>query len=353
MKIVAQKREGNTAILEIEEEYQAFVRAYDQALVAAGKEIKLPGFRPGKAPKELIERSVNKDVVEGRAAQMLISELYPSVLDEAKLEPVDFPNVEIVQQKKNKPFIFKIIVDVYPEVKLGKYKGLSVEKKKVEVTETDVDRILGSIQNRFAKKDKNGKPELMPLNDDFAKKVSHFGTLAELRAELEQALTRDRQAEADADMRNQLVARAVAETKMDIPPAMIEREIDVMIDEMRVSLARTGLSFDDYLKGIKKDEKTMREDFRKSADLRVRGKVILRAVAEAEKMKINEEDMEAELKNLAGSSGEKLEEIRQRLKQEGRRYIEEYLLRQKALDFLAEKAKIKEVKAEKQEEAKQ
>jgi len=345
MKITSQNREGNKITLEIEEEYSVFTKAVDQTLIEAGKEINIPGFRPGKAPKEMVKKAVNPDYLEAQAAQKLISQLYPKIIDESKIEPVDFPNVEIVQQKKKKPFLFKIAVDVYPEVKLGKYKGLKVDRKATDVTEADVEKVLGNLQNRFAKPGPDDKKETLPLDDEFAKKVSRFGTLAELKSEIKKAMLKDRQVQSDSEVKNNLIALASSEAKLDVPPGMIEREIDMMIDELRANLAQTGLSFEDYLKGIKKEAKAMREEIRKPAEMRIKGKVVLRAIAEAEKTKVSPEEMEEEFKKLAASTGEKLEDLKKRVQKDGAKFIEDYMLRQKALDLLLEKAKIKEEKA--------
>ncbi len=342
MKIRSNKREGNRVLLEVEEENSKFEESVERALTQAGKEIKLPGFRPGKAPKELVERAVDRDVIEARAAQDLISRLYPVILEETGIDPVDYPNVEILQQEKDKPFVFKVAVDVYPEIKLGRYKGLKVEKKRAEVTEEEILRILGNLQERFAKIGPDGKREVQPLDDEFAKKVSRHGTLAELKEEVREAVVRDRAAEAEADVKNKLIAAASAEAKVDIPPGMIEREIELMLDELRTSLARTNLTLEDYLKSIKKEEKTLREELRKSAEIRVRGKVVLRGVAEAEKIKVTEEEMKEEIKNLANEADKSAEEMEKTLDRVARRFIEDYLLRRKALDLLVEKAKIKE-----------
>jgi len=334
MKIRAQKREGNQAIIEAEEDYSRFEEAAGRALAAAGREIKLPGFRSGKAPREMVERAIDREYIEQRAAQNLISEIYPKMIDEAKIDPVDYPKVEILQQEKGKPFVFKIAVEVYPEVKLGKYKGLKVEKRSAAVAEEEILKVLGNLEERFSG----------PLDDEFARKVSRFGTLAELKEEIRQAAQKEKAAEAEADLKNQLVAAASAEAKVEIPPAMVEREIDVMLDELKTSLDQSNLTLEDYLKGAKKEEKAMRDEMRKSAEIRVRGKVVLKAVAEAEKIKVTTEEMQAEFKSLAESSETKPEEIEKRMGESGRKYVEEYLLRKKSLDFLVEKASIKEAK---------
>ena len=143
MKIRSQKRKKNTVHLEVEEEYSKFAEAIEKSLLAAGREIKIPGFRQGKAPKDMIRQAINPEYVESRAAQDLIADLYPLVIDETKIEPIDYPNIDIVESKKDQPFVFKISVDVYPEVKLGKYKGLKVEKKSAEIAEEEIDKVIG------------------------------------------------------------------------------------------------------------------------------------------------------------------------------------------------------------------
>ena len=343
MKIQKNERKENTVFLEVEEDYAVFEVAVDKSLAQAGREIKIPGFRAGKAPKEMVERSVNREVLNSQAAQDLISGLYPKILDESKIEPVDYPKVEIIQQKKNEPFVFKLSVEVYPDVKLGKYKGIKVEKHLTKVTDEDVLKVLENLRQRFSETDPEGKKDLLPLDDEFAKKVGQHKTLAELKQEILTALQKDKTSRAEAAVKDKLVAAASAEAKFDLPPAMTDREVNVMLDELRNSLSQSGLTLEDYLKGIKKEEKAMREELRKSAEIRVKGKIVLRAVAESEQLKVSEDEMEEELKSLATASGRKIEELKSSLEEGSKKYIEEYMLRRKALDFLVEKAKISEV----------
>jgi len=342
MKIISNSREGNKVLIEVEEEYTQFEKAQEKALVKAGREIKIPGFREGKAPKEMVKKAMNQEYVDSHAAQELISELYPQILEETKIDPVDFPKVDILEQEKNKPFKFKIEVDVYPEVKLGKYKGLKLEKKKAEVTEDDVMKVLENIRTRMSQ----GKEKEITLDDEFAKQISRHGTLAELKAEAQVTMQKEKESEAEADLKNKAIAEASKDAELDIPAAMIEREVDVMLDELRSSLASSKLTLDDYLKGIKKEESALRDELKKSSEIRVKGKLVLKAIAEAEEIKVEDSEMEEELKALAQASGRELKDVDEGTK----KYIEEYVLRRKALDFLVEKAKVTEVE-QKPEEA--
>jgi len=338
MKILAQKREGNKIFLEIEEDYARFLETFDRTLIEAGKEVKIPGFRPGKAPREMIAKTLERGYVEHRAAQNLIGELYPRIIEAGQIDPVDYPNVEITQLADKKPFLFKLTVEVYPTTKLGKYQGLKVEKHAVAVTGEEVEQILGRLQERFTVADAKGKKTLLPLDDEFAKRVSKYGTLAELKAEVQLATEQERTAEAEADVRTQLITALTSEAKCEIPAAMIDREIEVMLDELKGSLAQAGLTLADYLRGAKKEESALRQEMRAAAETRVKGKVALQAVAAAEKMTVTDAEIAAEVKEMKGP-----EQINPDLK----KYVEEYLLRKKALEFILAKAVVKEIKEEK------
>ncbi|MFA6549030.1 MAG: trigger factor, partial [Candidatus Margulisiibacteriota bacterium] len=292
MQILSQKRDGNRVSLEIQEEYAAFEKAVEKAIAEASRDVSIPGFRPGKAPKEMIEKVLSRDAVEGHAAQDLISSLYSHVIEEAKVDPVDYPSVEVTRQEKGQPFVFKITVDVYPEVKLGKYKGVKLEKKEVSVSEEEVLKILGNLQDRFTKPGPDGKKELLPLDDEFAKKVSSYGTLAELKNEIQTMLQKEREAEVEAEIKNNAVSAAAAEATVELPLAMVQREIDIMLDELRMSLSQNNLTLEDYLKGMKKEEKALREELQKSAQIRAKGKVVLKAIAEEEKLSVSPQEID-------------------------------------------------------------
>jgi len=342
MQIKTQNREKNTVIIEIEAEHAALATARDKALAEASREVKIQGFRPGKAPKEMVERAINPEFIDNQAAQNLISDLYPEVIKEASIDPVDYPKVEIVQQKKDQPFIFKLTIDVYPEIKLGNYKGLKAEKTKVEVTDEDIDKVLANLQKRMAVKKEDGSLDEPTLDDEFAKKVSRHQTLEDLKKEVNEGMLKDRQGQAEAEVKDKLVAEASSHAEVEMPKGMVDREVDIMIDELRSSISRSGLNFEDYLKAIKKEESAMRDDLRKTAEMRVKGKVVLREIAKVEKIEVKEEELEDEYKLIANSSGEKIDDLKKRLDSHALEYITDYLLRRKALDFILEKAKITE-----------
>lgn len=150
MKILKQEKTGNKVKLEIEEDQAIFKAMVEKAYEEAAEEVSVPGFRKGKVPRNIIEQHLNSEAVVERATQNLVSALYHEIIKQANIEPVNFPNVVILSQEASKPFLFSVEVEVYPEVKLGKYKGLKVEKGPESATDAEVDSFIRDLRERLA-----------------------------------------------------------------------------------------------------------------------------------------------------------------------------------------------------------
>lgn len=406
---------------EIESDFESFENARNEVIAEFAKEMKVPGFRPGKAPKNIVEQNLNTEAVNDRAAQHLISKLYPKLLSETKIDPVDYPNVEVIKFEEGKPFQWSLTVEVYPEIKLGKYKGLKATKKSITVTEDEIIKFLGDLQNRFAKhvditdgaaqkddlvdlniqaeaegaqikrwprelehfplglgyisqefdmnvegmklneaKEFNvafpanynvaeiaGKEvsfkvkvnsihrkELLDLNDEFAKTVSNYGSMSELKEEVKKNLEMEKKEEAEADLKNQLITLVSADAKLDLPEALVKIESDLMLDELKTSLSRSNLTLEDYLKSLKKTEEDIRTELRKPAESRAKGKVVLKKISEVENITVAPHDLDTEIALMAKGSDRSTDEYKKTLGHGGLAYVNDYLLRRKALDFL-------------------
>jgi trigger factor len=151
MKVNLEKIDKNKMGLEIEVEAEQVERAIKQSYNKLVKKVNIPGFRKGKAPKAVLERYIGKAAILEEAAEIMILPNYANAVKETGIEPIDRPSVEIVELDEGKPFIFKVTVDVKPEVVLGEYKGIQVEKPEYPVTEEDINRELDRLQQRYAK----------------------------------------------------------------------------------------------------------------------------------------------------------------------------------------------------------
>lgn len=151
MSLQVEKLEHNMAKLTIEVSAEDVEKALQAAYLKERSKISLPGFRKGKVPRQMIEKMYGPEVFYDEAANHMISEAYGNAYDECGLEIVSQPRVEVVQIEKGKPFIFTAEVAVKPEVTLGEYKGLKVDKVSTRVTQKEVDEEIGKERERNAR----------------------------------------------------------------------------------------------------------------------------------------------------------------------------------------------------------
>ena len=140
MSVQVEKLEKNMAKLTIEVAPEELEKAIEGAYQKNKGKISIPGFRKGKVPRQMIERMYGKEVFYEDAVNALIPEAYEKAVDECEEEIVSSPKIEVEQVEAGKPFIFTAEVALKPEVKLGKYKGVKVEKADTEVTDEEVDK---------------------------------------------------------------------------------------------------------------------------------------------------------------------------------------------------------------------
>ena len=135
MSLQVEKLEGNMAKLTIEASAEDFEQAIEKAYQKEKGKISVPGFRKGKVPRQMIEKMYGKEVFYEEAANLVIPSAYAKAVDECEEEIVSQPTIDIVQAEAGKPFIFTAEVALKPEVKLGTYKGIKVEKADLTVTD--------------------------------------------------------------------------------------------------------------------------------------------------------------------------------------------------------------------------
>ncbi|BFH12355.1 trigger factor [Paenibacillus melissococcoides] len=162
MKATWEKIEKNVGVLEVEVDAERVTEALDQAFKKVSKRVNVPGFRKGRVPRPIFEAKYGVESLYQDAIDIMLPEAYTQAVKETDIKPVDQPEVEVEQIGKGQTFKFKAKVTVKPEVKLGEYKGLEVEKQSVEVTEEELDAELKRMQERQA--------ELIIVDEDVAAK---------------------------------------------------------------------------------------------------------------------------------------------------------------------------------------
>ena len=151
MKVTAENGENQQVTLTIEVEAAEVTKVVNKAAKRLANRVNIPGFRKGKAPRIIVERHVGTDALMQEAFDLIAPQAFDNALKEQKIEPVTRPNIDIVTLEDGKDLVFKATVTPRPEVKLGDYKGLKVEKQVAEVKDEDVEKQIKNFQDRQGK----------------------------------------------------------------------------------------------------------------------------------------------------------------------------------------------------------
>ena len=424
------KVDTNVWELEVSVDGDTFKDAVTKAYLKQRKNITIPGFRKGKAPRAFIEKYYGEGVFYEDALEAIYPDAVASAIEEAKLEPVDTPYDLEIPEMGNDGVTMKFKVTVKPEVELGEYKGLKATKKSTKVTADEVkaelarmqeqnstvsdvddravkkndivvidfegfvdgkafeggkaekyeltigsnqfipgfeDQIIGhkigdnfdvnvkfpeDYQADLASKDAVFKiklhgikvKEVPALDDEFAKDVSEFDTLDELKKDIKKQLEKRKNDDAENELHNTLLEEVAKGIKAEIPEAMIEKTIDDDVNEYSYRLQSQGLKLETYLKYTGMDMKGFREGFRERAETQVRLNLALEKIIEKEKIEVTEEDIEAEYKKYADAYNMDIDTIKKAVSAES---LKPELASRKAIDLIVDSAVVTEEKAAK------
>ncbi|ACV64086.1 trigger factor [Desulfofarcimen acetoxidans DSM 771] len=430
MKATVDRIEKNTVLLEVEVDQEQFSQALNDAYRKVVKNVNIPGFRKGKAPKRVIERYFGKEALYNEAVEAIIPDAYMKAVEEQNIFPIDQPQMELVQVEEGKPVIFKATVTVKPEVELGQYTDLELVRPVIEVAEEDLAKELEALQNRYAKlinldegqvqdgdtviMDFVGKADgeefaggkaqdyslqigsssfiagfeeqmvgmssgetkeinvtfpqdyhaenlaakdavftvtvktikrkdIAPLDDEFAKDVSEFDTLEELKEDLLNKLKLNAETQVQQSLEDQAVDKVVANAEAEIPEVMINAQIDDMMSNMEHRLMAQKVSLDDYLKFTNSSREQMRAELRVDAEKAVKTSLVLEAIGKALSVEATEEEVNEAFENLSKQYNQDAEILRKIMKSQGRYEVfVEGIQREKTVKLIIEKSNIVE-----------
>ena len=425
MSFTVENLEKNMAKLTIEVSAEDFEKALQKAYEKNKNKIAVNGFRKGKVPRAVIEKVYGAGVFYEDAANILIPEEYSKAAEESKLDIVSQPEIDVTQIEKGKSFIFTAEVALKPEVTLGEYLGVEIEKTDAKVTADDVKAELEKVREQNARlvdvtsrgvKDKDqavidfegfvdgvpfeggkgtdypltigshsfidnfeeqligakigkevevnvtfpenyqaaelaGKPatfkvtvkaikvkELPKLDDDFAKDVSEFDTLADYKADIKKNLTEKKKEEAKREKEAKAVAKAVENASMDIPEGMFKLQVNNMVNEFAQRLQMQGLSIDQYIQYMGSNHQQFMESLKPEAVTRIKNSLVLEAVVKAENITATEDDFEEEVKRMADMYKMEVDKVKEILGDNEKEQIMSDLAIQKAAELIASKA---------------
>ena len=418
-----EKIEKSRVSLTIEVSAAEFEAAIEKAYLKMRKNINLQGFRPGKAPRKMIEKMYGVEVFFEEAINIAFPEAYEAAIKEKELQVVGYPEVDMLGECTVEGFTFTAIAPVYPEATLGEYKGLSAVKGEVKVTEEDIaDRLqllaerntrlvsieseakLGNIAVIDFEGFLNGVPfeggkgenhslelgsgsfvpgfedqvigmkageekeiditfpekytpelagkavvfkvkvnevkekEIPELDDEFAKDVSEFDTLAELKADLEKKIAEEREKEVQQAFADALMEQVAENMTVEIPDVMVEAQCQQFLNDFKMQLAQQGIPYEEYIKLTGGDEAKMMEEAKEPALRQVRMDLAMQAIIKAEELTASDEEVEAEYAKMAEQYTMDIEMVKKYLVAD---QVRDEVVSRKAIEVVTSTAKAK------------
>ena len=414
-----EKLEKSMVALTVEVGAADFEAAVEKAYKKQRGQIRVPGFRPGKAPRKMIEAMFGAQVFYEEAVNIALPDAYEEAVKEQDLQVVGYPQVELLDVGKE-GFSFKATVAVFPEMTLGQYKGLEAPRAEAKVTDEDVDARLkemaernsrmvsvdravekGDIANINFEGFLDGEPfdggkgvdhdleigsgsfvpgfedqligmkaeeerdinitfpedyhadlagkavvfhvkvnavkvkEVPAIDDEFAKDVSEFDTLDELKADVRGKITAEREEAAGRAFEDILMGKVADGLTGEIPDAMVEAQAQRFVDNFRMQIQSQGLPFDKYLEMTNMDVDSLLEQAKEPAARQVKMDLAVGAIIKAEGLEATDEDVDAEYEKMAKQYGMEAEEIKKYMDAE---VIREQVLRDKAIRVVVDSA---------------
>lgn len=420
-----EKKEGNEGLLKVTVPAEKVDKALDQAFKKVVKQINVPGFRKGKVPRPIFEQRFGVEALYQDAVDILLPEAYGEAIDETGINPVAQPEVNVTQIEKGKDFEFEATVTVEPEVQLGDYKGLEIEKQDSELTDEDlqeaIDHSLGHLADMVVKEDgavengdtvnidfdgyvdgeqfeggqadgydleigsgsfipgfedqlvgvKTGEEkdvvvifpeeyhaeelagkeatfktkvneikykEVPELDDEIANELdSDANSVDEYKENLRKRLSEQKAEEAENVEKEEAINKATDNATIDIPQAMIDTELDRMVQEFGQRIQQQGLDLQTYFQISGQDESQLREQMKDDAEQRIKTNLTLSAIADKENIEANDEDIDKELEKMSKQFNISVEDIKNTLGNTD--IIKNDVRIQKVIDLLRDNAK--------------
>ena len=389
------EKNGNQATIVVEIDKELMESGVNKAYLKARKNIMIPGFRKGKAPRKMIEAMYGAHVFYEDGLEEIFPEVYKFAVVDQDVKAVGRPNLTDMQISEDNIVTLTLTTDVYPEVTLGDYKGLEIEKAEAEVTDAQVQAELDRMAQNVASTEtveraaemgdtanidfegfENGVPfnggkgenhdlklgsgsfvpgfeeqvvgmsageekdiditfpedyhkelagkavvfhvkcnkvtttNVPEQDDEFAKDVSEFESLEELKADIRAKALENAQKQIDNAFEQAAVDKAAENCTVDMPAALIEAELDNQMERFAYQLQMSGYSVEQYAKMMGGDLSTMRNAFRPAAEKQAKVNVTLEKIIEVEGISVSDEDVEAEYNELAKQYSLELDKVK-------------------------------------------
>ncbi len=360
MNINIKKLPKSEVEIEGEIEVEIFESYFEKALKKIGENIELPGFRKGKAPKNVLLSNVKEIQILEEMAEMALGEHYPKIIKKEKIEAIGRPEISIIKLARNNPLGFKIKIAVLPKIKLGDYKKIAKkiqseitpEEKNIVVSDKDLENTIMDIRKSRApkihmketpehkkgeaKSNKAGSPdaskeasreELPELNDDFVKALGPFKDVADFKNKLRENIKIEKENAQKEKTRLKIFEKIIDESTLEVPELLTKLEVDKILYRMESDVTQMGLKFEDYLKHLKKTVEDLRKEFEKDGEKKAKFSLLLNEIAKTEKITADPEQVTKEVAYI-------LEHYKEADPERARMHAENVLINEKIFQFL-------------------
>ena len=421
MKSTVEPLEGNKVKLSVQVEADEFEKDIDAAFRRIAKEVRLPGFRPGKAPRRLLEAKLGSEVGREEALREALPSYYVQAVKEHDVDVIAAPEIDITDGQEQGPVAFDAVVEVRPVITIGGYQGLRVELSRPEATDEEIDAQVDRLRQQFAElkvverpaqdgdhvsigiagsRDgevlpglqaddylyelgsgsvakeldenlrgakvgdvlefdaqpddddedpvqfkvivKDVKEKVLPtVDDEWANDVSEFDTVDELRADLGERISKVRKIQAQMALRDKAVLALVELVEDEAPDPMVSTEVQNRLQDLTLRLNAQGLTPEQYLAASGQSAEELVSGLRDLAVQAVKADLALRALADAEDIDADDDDLDAEIAALATRVGQKADKVRKDLERADQiQAVRSDVRKRKAVDWLAERVEL-------------
>lgn len=426
MNVKVETLEKSMIKLTIEVDAERFEQGMKHAYNKNKGKINMPGFRKGRAPRQLIEKNYGPEIFYEDAVNYIMPDAYDKAVEDNDLQVVSRPEIDVEQVEKGKAMIFTAKVAVKPEVTLGEYKGLEIEKVEVNVTDEDIDVEINKVKEQnsrlitvtdrdvedgdevivdfegfvdgvafeggkaedytltigshsfidtfeeqlvgkevgkevevnvtfpeeYQQEELKGKPavfkvtvkeikvkEFPEVDDEFAKDVSEFETLAEYKEDIKAKLLEQKENSAKQQKQEAVVEKAVENATMEVADEMIDLQAENMAYDFSQRLQYQGLSLEQYFQFTGQNMATLKDNMKVEAEKKIKSRIVLEAIAKAENIEISEEEVKEELEKMAKTYNMEYDKLTETMGEEEKESIKEDIKSNKAVELIVEHAK--------------
>jgi len=309
--------------------FEEFKKFIEQATVEAVKNFEAKGFRKGQAPKEMVVREVGQDKILTQAAGLVVEDCYPQIIKENNLEPLGPPKVDVLKLALDNPLEFRAEIFVLPKIKLPDYKKIAgqIKKQDIVVEDKEVEELLKQLKDVKDKLPEEQQDKINFEKPEGLKKTLHSQIEAEKKGVEQQRI------------RSEILKQVSKECSWPIPEILVLAEKQRALTDLKKKVSENlKMTFEDYLKKIKKTEKELDELMRKEIIEKLKRILILGEIQKLEKIESSQEELEKEIKAFLEHPANK--EIKQDIDQNRlKSYLKERIEQEKTLQFLEGLAK--------------